>query len=106
MMLACREGHDHVVKTLLKAQANADAQSEVSCMLSIYILLYQVHIIITFYYVYHYYPCIHLYKMIVAVFQGGISALMVAIYLSFSPVIEVLIGAKPNVNLQDQVRNL
>jgi len=37
MMLACREGHDRVVKTLLKAQANADAQSEVSCMLSIYI---------------------------------------------------------------------
>ena len=37
MMLACREGHDRVVKTLLKAQANADAQSEVSCMLNIYI---------------------------------------------------------------------
>jgi len=38
MMLACREGHDRVVKTLLKAQANADAQSEVTCTLSIYIL--------------------------------------------------------------------
>ena len=44
--------------------------------------------------------------MIVTVFQGGVSALMVAIYLSRSPVIEVLIGAKPNVNLQDQVRSL
>jgi len=41
-MLACREGHDRVVKTLLKAQANADAQSEVSCMLNIYIYIYSV----------------------------------------------------------------
>jgi len=44
--------------------------------------------------------------MIVAVFQGGVTALMVAIYLSHSPIIGVLIEAKPNVNLQDQVHNL